>query len=70
MPSTAHTASLAQTEAWRITEIFQKLESTLSALIDKKSSLLAISMNAFYHGKILWSGHFEKQGVLTTWEKT
>ncbi|XP_020631649.1 putative beta-lactamase-like 1 [Orbicella faveolata] len=42
----------------RITEVFQKLESALSALIDKGSSLPAISMNVFYQGEILWSGHF------------
>ena len=42
----------------RITEIFQKLESALSALADKESSLPAISMNVFYQDEILWSGHF------------
>lgn len=42
----------------RITEVFQKLESTLSSLVDKESSLPAISMNVFYQDKILWSGHF------------
>ena len=42
----------------RITEVFEKLESALSALIDKNSSLPAISMNVFYQDKVLWSGHF------------
>ena len=42
----------------RITEIFQKLESALNALVDKESSLPAISMNVFYQDEILWSGHF------------
>ncbi|XP_078342355.1 putative beta-lactamase-like 1 [Oculina patagonica] len=42
----------------RITEVFEKLESALSALVDKNSSLPAISMNVFYQDKILWSGHF------------
>ena len=42
----------------RITEVFQKLESALSALVDKESSLPAISMNVFYQDEILWSGHF------------
>ena len=42
----------------RITEVFQKLESALSALVDKESSLPAISINVFYQDQILWSGHF------------
>ena len=42
----------------RITKVFQKLESALSALIDEESSLPAISMNVFYQDEILWSGHF------------
>ena len=42
----------------RITKVFQKLESALSALIDEESSLPAISMNVFYQDTILWSGHF------------
>ncbi|KAL9959505.1 hypothetical protein ACROYT_G032832, partial [Oculina patagonica] len=42
----------------RITQVFEKLESALSALVDKNSSLPAISMNVFYLDKILWSGHF------------
>jgi len=42
----------------RIAEVFQKLESALSALVDKESSLPAISMNVFYQDQILWSGHF------------
>ena len=42
----------------RITKIFQKLESILNALVDKESSLPAISMNVFYQDEILWSGHF------------
>ena len=42
----------------RITEVFEKLESTLSAAVDKDSSLPAISMNVFYQNEILWSGHF------------
>ena len=42
----------------RITSVFQKLESALSALIDEESSLPAISMNVFYQDTILWSGHF------------
>ena len=42
----------------KITEVFEKLESALAALIDKESSLPAISMNVFYQDQILWSGHF------------
>ena len=42
----------------RIAEVFQKLESALSDMVDKESSLPAISMNVFYQDKILWSGHF------------
>ena len=39
-------------------DILQKLESTLNALVDKESSLPAISMSVFYRDEILWSGHF------------
>ena len=42
----------------RITEVFGELESTLSASVDKDSSLPAISMSVFYQDDILWSGHF------------
>ena len=41
----------------RITEVFKRLESALSDLVDKSSSLPAISMNVFYQDEILWSGH-------------
>ncbi|KAJ7370841.1 Putative beta-lactamase-like 1 [Desmophyllum pertusum] len=42
----------------RITEVFEKIESALSAVVDDFSSLPAISMNVFYQDEILWSGHF------------
>ena len=42
----------------RITEVFEKLESALSAAVDEDSSLPAISMNVFYKDEILWRGHF------------
>lgn len=42
----------------RITDVFKKLESTLSSLVEESSSLPAISMNAFYKDDILWSAHY------------
>ncbi|XP_022802282.1 putative beta-lactamase-like 1 [Stylophora pistillata] len=42
----------------QITEVFEKLNSALSAAIDESSSLPAISMNVFYRDEILWSGHY------------
>ena len=42
----------------RITDVFDKVETVLSSLVEKNSSLPAISMNIFYQDDILWSGHF------------
>ena len=42
----------------RITEVFDKISSVLSSLVDKEASLPAISMNIFYKDDILWSAHF------------
>jgi len=42
----------------RIKDALEKMELTLSSLVEKKSSLPAISMNIFYQDNILWSGHF------------
>ena len=42
----------------RIKDVFEKIEAVLSSLVEKKSSLPAISMNIFYQDDILWSGHF------------
>ena len=50
--------SLPKPTPERITEIFQQLESTLNDVVDKESSLPAISVNVFYQDEILWSGHF------------
>lgn len=41
-----------------ITDVFEKLESAVSALVDQNASLPAISMNVFYRDEILWSRHF------------
>lgn len=42
----------------KITDVFKKLESTLSSLVEKNTSLPAISMNIFYRDEIIWSGHY------------
>ena len=42
----------------RIKGALENMESTLSSLVEEKSSLPAISMNIFYQDDILWSGHF------------
>ena len=49
---------LAKPTPKKITDVFKEIESVLKSFVEEKSSLPAISMNVFYQGDILWSGHF------------
>ena len=49
---------LAKPTPKRIQHVFEEIESVLRSLVEKESSLPAISMNIFYKDDILWSGHF------------